>query len=423
MSVERLTAADASNVVMDAHDQVNVFLLAGLLGPGGFVGADGSADLDELRSAVAARLDQDPALRRFSQRVTSVRHRLTWTSCPPDLQHHVRQVPAVSGQAGLGALAARLMTAPVPKDRPLWELLIVPGAGPSGPGLILRVHHAMADGVAGVRLVQRLFGVESDPAAAASGTATQTARPPVKRFRLHNLVVAIRRATSVFGTGVGPTPLLGPIGSHRGVAFVDVDLADFAAGARRAGGTVNDALLSAVTGALATTLAAAGEAVPDFLPASVPVALPDRGDSGNATGVMLVQLPLSQSKSATRIVTIAQNTQSAKAEARRLGTFELTRTRWTSKLFALLARRQRFIALFVTNVRGPGESLRVAGAPLERVWPLAQIYGNVRLGIAAFSYAGRLSCAVHLDADALDADVLGRALQTQLADIAGQLGS
>ena len=39
---DRLSAADASNVLMDARDQVNVFLMAGLLGPGGFVSQDGS---------------------------------------------------------------------------------------------------------------------------------------------------------------------------------------------------------------------------------------------------------------------------------------------------------------------------------------------------------------------------------------------
>lgn len=253
------------------------------------------------------------------------------------------------------------MTASVPKDRPLWELLIVPGAGPAGPGLVLRVHHAMADGVAGVRLVQRLFGVDAGPA------SDGTSKPPVKR-RLNpgKLVEGLRRATSVFGTGVGPTALLGPIGSDRGVTFVDVDLAEFARGARVGGGTVNDALLSAVAGAVATALTAAGEPLPEVLPASVPVALPDRGGSGNATGVMLVQLPLGHMDSATRIARIAQRTKSAKAEARRQGTFELTRTRLTSRLFALLARRQRFIALFVTNVRGPEERLLVAGAPLDR---------------------------------------------------------
>ncbi|MCA1780627.1 MAG: hypothetical protein LC679_00190 [Intrasporangiaceae bacterium] len=42
---ERLSAADASNVVMDARDQVNAFLLAGVLGPGGFVSEDGGIDV------------------------------------------------------------------------------------------------------------------------------------------------------------------------------------------------------------------------------------------------------------------------------------------------------------------------------------------------------------------------------------------
>ena len=42
---ESLSAADASNVILDAVDQVNVFLMAGILGPSGFVAADGSADL------------------------------------------------------------------------------------------------------------------------------------------------------------------------------------------------------------------------------------------------------------------------------------------------------------------------------------------------------------------------------------------
>ena len=53
---ERLSAADASNVVMDARDQVNVVLLAGILGVGGFVGERGEADLGRLREAVADRL-------------------------------------------------------------------------------------------------------------------------------------------------------------------------------------------------------------------------------------------------------------------------------------------------------------------------------------------------------------------------------
>jgi hypothetical protein len=79
-----------------------------------------------------------------------------------------------------------------------------------------------------------------------------------------------------------------------------------------------------------------------------------------------------------------------------------------------LARRQRFIALFVTNVRGPTQRLSVAGAPLLEAWPLAQIQGNVRVGVAAMSYAGRLSCSVHVDGGVLRADVAATALGAEL---------
>lgn len=414
-SRERLTAADASNVVLDAQDQVNVFLMAGLLGPGGFVGEDASVDLGRLRSAIAARLGEGSAaeLRRFAQRVTAEGRFLVWDSCEPDLRWHVRAVDPVDGRDGLAALCASRMAAPLPTDRPLWELLIVPGATPTGPGIVLRVHHAVADGVAGVQLVRRLFGAEPDPVRPQPARESPAGRPhPLKA-----LAASVGRVTAMFRVTIGPTLLLGPIGPRRGVAFAEVDLARLARGARAAGATVNDALLAAVGVAAGATLRAGGEAAPTMLPASVPVALPDRGRSGNAVGVMLVPLPTGEPDLEDRLAHIASVTRLAKSEARSQGTFELTRSRWGSRLFAALARRQRFVALFVTNVRGPEKQLLVAGAPLEYAWPVAPIQGNVRFGVAAFSYAGRLGCAVHVDAGALRADVAGRALEDELVRI------
>lgn len=418
-SRERLTAADASNVVLDAQDQVNVFLMAGLLRPGGFVGEDGNADLGRLRSAIAARFGAGSAadLRRFAQRVTEEGRFLVWDSCEPDLRWHIRTVEPVDGRDGLADLCASLMAAPLPTDRPLWELLIVPGAGPDGPGMVLRVHHAVADGVGGVRLVQRLFGEVPGPVRPLPARESPAGRPrPLKA-----LAASVGRVAAMFRSTIGPTLLLGPIGPRRGVAFAEVDLAQLARGARAAGGTVNDALLAAVGVAAGVTLRAAGEAAPTLLPASVPVALPDRGRSGNAVGVMLVPVPTGGPGTAERLARIASVTRVATSEARSQGTFELTRTRWGSRLFAALARRQRLVALFVTNVRGPEQPLLVAGSPLDHAWPVAPIQGNVRFGVAAFSYAGRLGCAVHVDAGALRADLAGRALGDELVRIC-QLG-
>ena len=413
---ERLSAADASNVVLDARDQVNVFLMAGTLGAGGFVGTDRTLDTDALRAAIAARLADGTAdLDRFSQRVARDGQGLHWESWPPDLTRHVRLVDPVDGPVGLAGLCGALMTRPLPPDRPLWELLVVPGASPDGPGVVLRVHHALADGVAGVRLVQLLFDPQPGPAPARRAPAAAQRRP-----RWRTLVTGIVRVTAVFRATVPPTVLLGPLGPTRGVAFAEVDLEPLARVARTAGATVNDALLAAVSVAVEGTLRAAGQPVPGVLPASVPVALPDRGTSGNAVGVMLVPLPTGGLDAGVRLARIAAASRAGKAEARAQGTYELTRTRWGSRLFAWLARRQRFIALFVTNVRGPDRPLLVAGAPLERAWPVAPIQGNVRCGVAAMSYAGRLGVAVHVDADALDATTLGRALGEALEAMSGR---
>ncbi len=410
---DRLSAADASNFVMDARDQVNAFLMAGTLGVGGFVCQDGRIDLDALRAAIARRLADLP---RFGQRVVRNRRHLQWEACRPDLSWHVRLVDEVSGQDGLAELCATLMTVPLPVDRPMWELLIAPGASPDGPGIILRVHHAVADGVAGVRLVQRLFDSESPPEPPRPRPAPS--RP--WRWSWRKMVTGVSRVVAMFRATVPPTVLLGPISATRSVTFADIELGALAQAAKAAGATVNDALLAAVTVAAEATLRADGQLVPPILPASVPVALPDRGTSGNAVGVMLVRLPTGEPDAGVRLARIAGSTRAAKSEARAQGTFELTRTRFGSRLFGRLARRQRFIVLFVTNVRGPERPLLVAGAPLEHAWPVAPIQGNVRFGVAAMSYAGRFGVAVHADAEALRAGAAGRALSAELSRIAGR---
>lgn len=420
---ERLSAADASNVVIEAPDQVNAFLLAAILGAGGFVSGEGEPDVEMLRAAIGEQIASRTGVRaRLSRRVRTVHGALVWESCPPDLTWHIQLVDPVDGPNGLADLAALLMVQALPLDRPMWELLVVPGAGLDGPGVIFRLHHSVADGVAAVALVRELFGGD-DPEAAP--LLSQNPAEPVavsRRRRLRTAVTGVRRVAAVFRASVPPTVLLGPIGPRRGVAFAEVELETLGRAAKAAGATVNDALLAAVAAGAEAALRAAGQPVPPVLPASVPVVLPARGTSGNAVGVMMVPLTTRQDDPLLRLTGIASLTRTARSEARAQGTLELTRTRWGSRAFAWLARRQRFIALFVTNVRGPAEALRVAGAPLERAWPVAPIQGNVRLGVAAMSYAGRLAVSVHTDADAVSAAETARAIEQELTRIAADPG-
>jgi diacylglycerol O-acyltransferase len=277
----------------------------------------------------------------------------------------------------------------------------------------------MADGIGAVRLVEALLAADTHAVPAPSEVDPESRRPGRAPLgaRLRTFASGIGRTAAMFRGTMPATPLLGPIGPHRGVAFVDAEVAQLASAARTQGATLNDALLAAVAAAAEAALRDRGAPVPPTLPVSVPVALRDRGTSGNAVGVMLVRLPMGEADAARRLRRIAELTRAGKDDARSRGTFELTRTRAGARLFALLARHQRLITAFVTNVPGPRHPLAVAGAPLEHVWPVTPIQGNVRLGVSALSYAGRLHVAVHCDAAAVPVRVVARALRAEFARI------
>ena len=86
-----------------------------------------------------------------------------------------------------------------------------------------------------------------------------------------------------------------------------------------------------------------------------------------------------------------------------------------TRLFDVVSRHQRTVGLFVTNVPGPRGRLSLAGAPLVHVWPLSLIAGNIRVAVAALSYAGELSLTTTWDARSCpDAEVFTRALEAAL---------
>lgn len=423
-ATQRLAAVDEANLVLDHAGQVNVFLVACILSPGGFVGPDGTPDLMALRSALGRRVTALPPLRNVP-RATGRRH--SWRETSPDLEHHVRLVAAVDGLAGLERLCGELMSVPLPRDRPLREILVIPGAGPGQTGVVLRIHHAVADGAAAVAIAQQLFDPaepEPEPTTTWARTVAPSRASVVPRPRSdlrhlpHRVGYALRRIRKTLtGRELGSTVLLGQRGERRGVAFVDVDLAALEAHVRPFGATVNDALLASVAAGYRAALPAAGEQVPARLPVSVPVALRRRGTSGNQVGVMLVRLPLDVPAPHERLRLIAEQTRAEKVEAREQGTLEFMRGPVGARIMDRVARRQHLVGGFVTNVPGPAGTLRLADAPVVAIWPVAVLAANVRLGVAAVSYAGRLSCSVHFDAANVPGVAFARAMSEELAHL------
>lgn len=415
----RLAAVDEANLVLDHAGQVNVFLVACLLAPGGFVGPHGAPDLPLLRDTVRERIATLPQLRKMS---VARGHRHRWVEVHPDLEHHVRLVKTVDGVAGLEQACAELMSAPLAMDRPHWEILIMPGAAAGGIGVVLRIHHAVADGIAAAAIVQQLFDpVESQ----AMSTHARPVRVPKRAPRrdvphaLARLRFALRRILMTLGgREVGPTVLLGERSSRRGVVFMDTDLHALEKHVRAAGATVNDALLAAVASGYLALLSDAGEQIPARLPVSVPVALKRRGTSGNQVGVMLVRLPLGELDADERVRLIAEQTRDEKLRAREQGTLEFMRGPIGARIMERVAHRQHLVAGFVTNVPGPVGTFRLAGAPVVAIWPVAVLAANVRLGVAAVSYAGRLQCGVHFDAENVPGAIFARAMDLELERLA-----
>ncbi|ELT45639.1 acyltransferase, WS/DGAT/MGAT [Arthrobacter nitrophenolicus] len=406
--------------MLDHAGQVNVFLVAGLLAPGGFLAPDGTLDLAGLRAVLRERIAELPAL---SKKVAKVGRRHHWVDCTPDVEHHVRLVEPVDGLAGLQDRCAELMGQPLAADRPMWEILVVPGAAERGLGVVLRIHHAVADGMTAAVIVQRLFD-PGEPRERAgneqhnSGPAEIPRDPLLRdpRRALRRLRTGLRRIRkTLWGNGVGRTVLLGERSAHHGVAFLQADIEALETAVRPRGATINDALLSASASGFRALLMAAEEPIPAWLPVSEPVALRRRGTAGNQVGIMLVRLPLGEPDPDERLRLISAQTREEKPRARDQGTLEFMRGPVGARIMDRLARRQHLVGGFVTNVPGPEGTFRLAGAPVAALWPVAVLAGNVRLGVAAVSYGGNLCCGIHFDASNVPGDVFVSAMGEELA--------
>ena len=102
-------------------------------------------------------------------------------------------------------------------------------------------------------------------------------------------------------------------------------------------------------------------------------------------------------------------------QARDQGTLEFMRGPIGARIMDRLAQRQHLVGGFVTNVPGPEGTFRLAGAPVVALWPVAVLAGNVRLGVAAVSYAGNLCCGIHFDGSNVPGAAFAHAMSEELA--------
>ena len=389
----RISPVDAATLGLSVHGgQPYLITLAGVLGSGGFVDRAGRPDVARIRATLTRRVAGVPVLTH-----QPVRRGEDWWWEPqePDLRVHVRVTDPDSAGRGLDAVCAELLMSPLPTDRPMWEVVLVPRVRRGGCGIVVRFHHLLADGIHAVSLVEQLFDpVRGSGAAmgapAASAASAPPAAPDAPRAPVASPSRAVRwwyRIRLFLRPWIRSRVLLGPLGPRRDVAGTSVDLEALRHGAHAANGTVGDAYLAAVGSGLRHVLEAGGDRVPDSVTVSVPVRLPPREGQRNSVGVMLVDVPL-RVPVERAVGAVAATTRRAKPLARTSGT--VIRSPAAARGFDAFAAHQRLIAAVASNVPGPAARLALDGAPLLDLLPLSPLAGNVRVGVTAASYDGRL---------------------------------
>jgi diacylglycerol O-acyltransferase / wax synthase len=154
--MERLTADDLVMLWPDELWPQEIGCLAVLDG-GGLLDPDGRFLIEDVRAVVAGRLHRIPRLRQRLYRPGRGLGSPLWVDAAAfDLSDHVRvfPVPAPGDEAQLLLATEQLRSRRLDQSRPLWEMWFLPGPPENRIGLLIKVDHAMADGIAGLATIR-----------------------------------------------------------------------------------------------------------------------------------------------------------------------------------------------------------------------------------------------------------------------------
>jgi diacylglycerol O-acyltransferase len=444
-SVERLNAEDRLILWPDEVWPQDIGAL-GVLDGSSLLDSDGSFRIQAAKQAIDARLHL--LLRQFRQVLYVPRRGLgdpLWVDAPAfDLSDHVRveRLQAPADEAELLRAVARLRRRPLDRSRPLWEMWFLTGLPADHIGWFVRLHHVMADGIAGVAELGVLLDASPSSATAPAQPWAPAPWPSARALLFDNLqrqitklrraLRAITRPAAVLQRARARVPALrellteepGPltslnrvIGQDRTLALVRSSLELVNEVAHTYDSTVNDVLLAVIAGGLRGLLRSRGEPIDGVtLPIYVPVSL-RRGqfgqEGGNLISQMVVPLPLGMGDPGRRLRQVAHETAKRKAIGRpSLGTMFHSRLIRGAMLKLIVRQRVNVVS---ADLPGPKTPLYFTGAKLIEVFPLVNLLGTESLGVGALSYAGQFNVMAVGDADAYpDIDVFVASMRNDL---------
>jgi WS/DGAT/MGAT family acyltransferase len=395
----------------------------------------------EFRDHIASRLHLVPRFRQKLRFVPFDQGRPVWVDDPHlNLDYHVRQsaLPAPGSEEQLRNLAARIFSQQLDRSKPLWELWLVEGLRDDRFAIVGKSHHALVDGISGVDITTVLFDLDAEPQGPAASSPPWLARPEPTDLKLlgdawkerltsppeivRGFRAALRGPRQVL-RGVGATSkMLGAsmaapssvfnveIGPHRRFAITQADLPELKRVKDAHGGTVNDVILSIVSGAIGKYLRARGHDTDGLeLRALVPVSVraeEEHGALGNRISAMMAPLPVWSEDPVERLHVVSGEMGDLKNSGQAVGAEILTKlTDFAPSTIASQAARlqpaQRFFNLVVTNVPGPQFPLYVLGRKMESIFPMVPLARRQALCVGIMSYNGQVNFGLIGDYDAM----------------------
>lgn len=464
---DRLSALDAT--FLDLENE-NVHMHVGALAifeGGDLARPDGGIDFARIRRLAGPSITRNQRFRQRLEHVPLLGHPVWVDDARFQLDYHLRHtsLPEPGDERQLKRLYGRLISQKLDVHKPLWEMWFVEGLSGGRFAVITKVHHCMIDGVSGVDLLATLMDPEAEaevlraeeeapgasprpwlartapstwtlladealrraalPLAAWRAGRNAMAHPDEAMHALRDALEGVREILTPGLLGASQTPLNDDIGPHRRFDWLQTEISDTKEVRKRVGGTLNDIVLASVAGAMRHFLAQRAVRVDDLVfRAQVPVnvrAADEHGLLGNRVAMLLADLPVAEPDRRRRYERVIETTAKLKASRQVHGGKLLEQLGdWTSKeLLGAIVRltgQQLAYNIVVTNVPGPRVPVRLLGAQLVEIYPLVPLFANQGLGIALFSYDGRLFWGLNSDWERLpDLHDVALALQHEFA--------
>jgi diacylglycerol O-acyltransferase len=427
--------------------------------------AAGGIDIERIRAYVESRLHLIPRYRQHIAKIPFEGHPIWVDDDQFNIRYHVRHtsLPKPGDERQLKRLAGWINSQQLDRGKPLWEMWLIEGLEGDRFAMIAKTHHCMIDGLAGADLLSVMLRPSPDsevddphhwhprPAPSAArlvqDAITRRLSIPLRAAKAvltdprqvwqdaSDLAAALIESTSTSLRPASETPINRIIGSHRRFDWLTFDLDRVKAVKNHLGGTVNDVILTSVSGGIRDYLSRRGMPVdlePDFVfRAFCPVGLhasSRNGATGNFVSAMMADLPVDEASPVRRLARIREFTRDHKDGAPVRGTEVLENLADLIyppliSTFASTVESSRAYNIIVTNVPGPQFPLYLLGARMLESYPLVPLFGHQGVGIALLSYDGRLCWGFSADRDIVpdlhDLVESVRAAFTELCQAAG----